>query len=208
MAGGAAVLGTMRAAALLRLPTHLIGLIPAAENLPSGSAYRPGDVLKSLSGQTVEVISTDAEGRLLLADALAFAARYKPAAVIDLATLTGACVIALGDEVIGMMGNDGALLEKLKGASEKTGEKAWQLPLPDEYDRMLKSDVADMKNVGGRPAGTITGGLFLKRFVDNFPWAHLDIAGPVWADKETGYIPKGATGVGVRLLVQLLRDWS
>jgi leucyl aminopeptidase len=208
MGGGATVLGAMRAASLLNLPIRLIGLIPAAENLPSGSAYRPGDVLKSLSGQTVEVITTDAEGRLMLADALAFAARYKPAAIIDLATLTGACVIALGDEVTGMMGNNAGLVERIRRASDRTGEKTWELPLPEEYDQMLKSDIADMKNVGGRPAGTITGGLFLKRFVGEYPWVHLDIAGPVWTDKERAYTPKGATGVGVRLLVQALKDWS
>ena len=208
MAGGAVVMGTMQAVAQMKLPLNLVGIIPATENLPGGKAYKPGDVLTSLSGQTIEVISTDAEGRLVLADALTYAKRYKPQAIIDLATLTGACIIALGDYVAGIMGNDHVLLSKVKAASEKTGEEVWELPLWEEYFDYLKSDIADFKNVGTRVAGTITGGMFLKKFVDDTPWVHMDIAGPTWYEKDKPYIPKGASGFGVRLLMQLLRDWS
>jgi leucyl aminopeptidase len=208
MAGGAAAMGIIQAVSQLGLPIHLIALIPATENLPGGSAYRPGDILTSLSGKTIEVISTDAEGRLILADALAYSQRLKPNAMIDLATLTGACIIALGDNVMGMMGNDESLKHKVKMAAHQTGEKVWELPLWEEYDEQIKSDIADVKNLGGRPAGTITAGAFLRKFVGNTPWVHLDIAGPVWAEKDKPYIPKGATGVGVRLAVQLLRDWK
>jgi leucyl aminopeptidase len=208
MGGGAAVIGIIQAASRLRLPLHLIALIPATENLPSGSAYRPGDILNSLSGKTIEVISTDAEGRLILADALAYSQRFKPKAIIDLATLTGACIIALGENVTGMMGNDDGLKARIRRAADRTGEKVWELPLWEEYDESIKSDIADVKNVGGRPAGTIIGGAFLKKFVGEYPWVHLDIAGPVWTEKDKPYIPKGATGVGVRLVVQLLREWK
>ena len=208
MGGGAAAMGIIQTVSQLKLPIHLIALIPATENLPSGSAYRPGDILKSLSGKTIEVISTDAEGRLILADALAYSQRFKPKAIIDLATLTGACIIALGENVTGMMGNDDELKARVRRAAERTGEKVWELPLWEEFDEQIKSEIADIKNVGGRPAGTITGGAFLKKFVGEYPWVHLDIAGPVWADRDKPYIPKGATGVGVRLVVQLLRDWK
>jgi leucyl aminopeptidase len=208
MGGGAAAIGIIQAVSQLKLPVHLIALIPATENLPSGSAYRPGDILNSLSGKTIEVISTDAEGRLILADALAYSQRFKPNVIIDLATLTGACIIALGENVTGMMGNDDELKARVMRAANRTGEKVWELPLWEEYEEQLKSEIADIKNVGGRPAGTITGGVFLKKFVGEYPWVHLDIAGPVWADKDKPYIPKGATGVGVRLVVQLLRDWK
>lgn len=207
MSGAAAVLGTMQAAAQLQIPLHLVGIIPATENLPSGKAYKPGDVLKTLSGQTVEVISTDAEGRLILADALTYSLRYKPKAIIDLATLTGACVIALGDYVIGLMGNDDALVKKVEEAS-RVGEKVWRLPIWDEYFDYLKSDTADFRNVGTRAAGTIIGGIFLSKFVEKTPWVHLDIAGPAFIEKEKPYLPKGGTGIGIRLLVQLLRDWN
>ena len=208
MAGGAVVMGTMQAVAQMKLPLNLLGIIPAAENLPGGKAYKPGDVLTSLSGQTIEVISTDAEGRLILADALTYAKRYKPKAIVDLATLTGACITALGDYVAGIMGNDASLLNSVKSAGEKTGEKVWELPLWEEYFDYLKSDIADFKNVGTRAAGTITGGMFLKKFVNDTPWVHMDIAGPTWYEKDKPYIPKGASGFGVRLLIQLLRDWS
>ena len=208
MSGAAAVLGAMEAASKLQLPLHLVGIIPATENLPSGKAYKPGDVLKTLSGQTVEVISTDAEGRLILSDALTYSLRYKPKAIIDLATLTGACVIALGDYVMGLFGNDEALLKRIEEASAKSGEKAWRFPLWDEYFEYIKSDVADFRNVGTRAAGAIIGGIFLSKFVEKTPWVHLDIAGPAFVEKERPYIPKGGTGVGVRLLVQLLRDWN
>lgn len=207
MSGAAAILGTLQAASRLQIPLHLVGIIPATENLPSGKAYKPGDILKTLSGQTVEVISTDAEGRLILCDAITLSLRYKPKAIIDLATLTGACVIALGDDVIGLFGNDELLLRKMEEASIKTGEKVWRMPLWDEYFDYLKSDVADFKNVGTRAAGAIVGAIFLSKFVEKVPWVHLDIAGPASIEKERPYIPKGGTGVGVRLLVQFLKDW-
>lgn len=206
MAGGAAVIGAMQAAADLKIPLNIVGIVPATENLPGGKAYKPGDILKSLSGKTIEVKNTDAEGRLILADALAYAGRYKPEAIIDLATLTGACIIALGDYLIGMMGTDDKLKGMIKEASEMTGDNVWELPLWHEYDEMIKSDVADYKNVGGRAAGTITAGLFLGKFIGDYPWVHLDIAGPALLKKEKPYIPKGASGVGVRLLVQFLRN--
>jgi leucyl aminopeptidase len=208
MSGAAAVLAIIQTASRLRLPLHLVGIIPATENLPSGKAYKPGDVLKTLSGQTVEVISTDAEGRLILSDALTYSLRYQPKAIMDLATLTGACVIALGDYVIGLFGNNESLLKRVEGASAKTGEKVWRLPLWDEYFEYLKSDVADFRNVGTRSAGAIIGGIFLSKFVDKLPWVHLDIAGPAYIEKDKPYTPKGGTGVGVRLVVQLLRDWK
>jgi len=208
MSGAAAVLATLQAASKLQLPLHLVGIMPATENLPSGKACKPGDILKTLSGQTVEVISTDAEGRLILSDALTYSARYQPKAIIDLATLTGACVIALGDYVIGVFGNDDVLLKRVEEASSKTGEKAWRLPLWDEYLEYLKSDSADFRNVGTRAAGAIIGAIFLSKFVGKIPWIHLDIAGPASIEKERPYIPRGGTGAGVRLLIQILRDWK
>lgn len=206
MAGAGVVLGVLKAAANLKLPLRLVGLIPATENLPSGRAYKPGDVLKSMSGLTIEVISTDAEGRLILADALAYAQRYRPQAVVDLATLTGACIIALGHVAAGLMGNNAELVQALMRASAQSGEKVWELPLYEEYEEQIKSEVADIKNTGGRPAGTITAGMFLSKFAKDFPWAHLDIAGVASSDTEKGYVTKGATGWGVRLLVQWLRN--
>jgi leucyl aminopeptidase len=208
MSGAAAVLATMQVASKLQIPLHIVGIIPATENLPSGKAYKPGDILKTLSGQTVEVISTDAEGRLILSDALTYSLRYQPKGIIDLATLTGACVIALGDYVIGLFGNDESLLKGIEEASEKTGERVWKLPLWDEYFDYLKSDVADFRNVGTRAAGAIIGAIFLSKFVEKIPWVHLDIAGPASIEKDRPYVPKGGTGVGVRLVVQLLRDWK
>jgi leucyl aminopeptidase len=208
MSGAAAVMAAMEASARLRLPLHLVGILPTTENLPDGKAYKPGDILKTLSGQTVEVISTDAEGRLILSDALTYSLRYQPKAIIDLATLTGACVIALGDYVTGLFGNDEPLVKRIEEASEKTGEKVWRLPLWDEYFDYLKSDTADFRNVGTRAAGAIIGGIFLSKFVGKTPWVHLDIAGPANIDKDRPYVPKGGTGVGVRLLIQLLRGWS
>jgi len=208
MSGAAAVLATLQAASELKLPLNLVGVIPATENLPSGKAYKPGDILKTLSGQTVEVISTDAEGRLILSDALTYSLRLKPKAIVDLATLTGACVIALGDYVMGLFGNDESLLKRVEEASGKTGEKVWRLPLWDEYFEYLKSDVADFRNVGTRAAGAIIGAIFLSKFVEKIPWVHLDIAGPASIEKERPYIPKGGTGAGVRLVVQLLKDWK
>jgi leucyl aminopeptidase len=211
MSGGAAVLGALRASALLKIPQNVIGLIPATENLPSGKATKPGDVHRAMNGKTAEIINTDAEGRLILGDALAYAARYRPIACVDLATLTGACVVALGHEAIGMMGNSQGeeLMDRLRRAGMRTGERVWQLPLWDEYLEHVKSDVADVKNVGmGRAAGTIAGAAFLVKFVDGYPWVHLDIAGTAWADREQAYKPKGGTGVGVRLLTQMLLDWN
>lgn len=208
MSGGAAVIGALMATADLRLPVNVVGLVPATENLPGGKAYKPGDILKTLSGRTIEVLNTDAEGRIILADALAYAGRYKPAAIIDVATLTGACVVALGEHVIGMMGTDDKLKERVKAAADTTGERVWELPLWEEYHEMIKSDVADFKNAAGRGAGAITAAAFLSKFVGNYPWVHLDIAGPAWLEKDLSYIPKGASGVGVRLLVQLLRNWK
>ena len=204
MSGGAAVLGTMRAVAQLKLSVHVIGILPAAENMPSGQAIKPGDILKSYSGKTIEVINTDAEGRLCLADALTYGTQLKPRAMIDLATLTGACVVALGQHAIGAMSRHPKLLEKIKNAGEQSGERVWELPLWEEYEEQIKSDMADLKNVGGRGAGTITAGLFLHRFVGKTPWVHLDIAGTAWIESGGAYCPKGSTGVGVRLLVDYL----
>lgn len=209
MAGGAAVLATVRAAADLRLPLNIVAIVPATENLPSGRATRPGDVVKTLSGKTIEIINTDAEGRLLLADALTYAGKYGPAAVIDAATLTGACVVALGPDVAGLFGNDRNLVEKILKASKKTAEPVWELPLYGGYKERLKSDVADMMNTGGgREGGAITAALFLERFAGEVPWAHLDIAGPAFSTKERPYVPKGGTGFAVRLLVEVLRSWK
>jgi leucyl aminopeptidase len=205
MAGGATVLGTLLAAALLKLPVNLVGIIPAVENLPSGSAIRPGDILTSLSGRTIEVLNTDAEGRLILADALTFAARFKPRVVIDLATLTGACVIALGHHATAALGNHTGLIRQLLRAGEESGERLWQLPLWDDYAAQIKSEIADVKNIGGRAAGTITAAAFLQKFAEDFTWAHLDIAGTAWEEKGRHYLPKGGTGVGVRLLIHYLR---
>ncbi len=207
MAGGAAVLGAVRAAAQLDLPFRIIGLVPATENLPGGAAYKPGDILTS-SGKTIEIITTDAEGRLIMADALTYAKRYRPEAIIDLATLTGACIIALGHEASGMVGNNQKLLARLKQAGEESGERVWELPLWKEYDELLKSEVADVKNVGNRSAGVITGGAFLGRFIDKTPWAHLDIAGTAWSEKGRKYMSPGATGVGVRLLTRFFQNWA
>jgi leucyl aminopeptidase len=208
MAGGAAVMGAIMAAADLSLKVNAVSLIPATENLPGGRAYKPGDILKSLSGQTIEVLSTDAEGRLILADALTYAGRFKPAAIVDLATLTAACVIALGDHVTGMMGTDDRLKRQIRDAADVTEEKVWELPLWEDYHELIKSDVADYKNHGGRPGGAITAAAFLSKFVGKYPWVHLDIAGPAWLTKDKPYIPKGASGVGVRLIVQFLKDWQ
>ena len=206
MSGGAAVMGAIMAALNLELPLNIVGLIPATENMPSGTAYKPGDILKSYSGITIEVINTDAEGRLILADALSYASKYKPAAIIDVATLTGACIVALGDDVIGMLGTNDKLKSEINKAAKATGELVWELPLWDSYSELIKSDIADYKNSGGRAAGTITAAAFLSKFVGDFPWVHLDIAGPAWTAKDRTYIPKGASGVAVRLLVEFLRN--
>ena len=205
MAGGAAVMGTLMATAALKLPVNLVGLVPAAENLPGGAAYKPGDVIKSMSGQTIEIVNTDAEGRMVLCDALHYAQRYKPAVIIDLATLTGACVVALGSFASGMMGNDENLKKAIRSAADKCGERVWELPLWEEYGELMKSDIADMKNAGGPEAGTISAAWFLQNYVGKSKWVHLDIAGTAWIEKDRPYMPKGATGIGVRLLVEYLR---
>jgi len=204
MAGGAAVLGTMLAISNLVLPRRVVGIIPVVENLPSGTAIRPGDILTSLSGKTIEILNTDAEGRLILADALTYASRYNPSMVIDLATLTGACIVALGHEASAVLGNDSDLIGALMESGEATGERLWELPLWDDYHELMKSEVADVKNSGGRPAGTISAAVFLKKFVNDYRWAHLDIAGTAWEYKGGHYRPKGGTGFGVRLLTHFL----
>ena len=203
MSGGAAVLGAMEAIGALELPLNVVALIPATENLPGGDAFKPGDVLELHSGKTVEIITTDAEGRLILADALSYAGRYEPAAVVDCATLTGACRVALGDHASGLMGNDEDFIAEVRGAGELTGERAWPLPLFDEYTEQIRGDVADIKNSGGRYGGALTAGAFLKEFAD-YPWAHLDIAGTAYGKKGNAYTPKGATGVPARLLVEFV----
>ena len=207
MHGAASVIGTFVAAAKLGIKKNLIGLIPSTDNMPSGSAYVPGDILTFMNGKTAEIDNTDAEGRLILADALCYADRYNPETVIDLATLTGACVVALGEVTTGMMGTDDATKSRLKMAAERTNEYVCELPLHQEYEDLIKSDYADIKNSGGRAAGTITAALFLKHFV-SYPWVHLDIAGTGSLSKSSHYIPKGNTGVGVRLLIDALRNWN
>lgn len=205
MSGAAAVMGTVLAAARLKLSTGVVGVIPATENMPSGSAMKPGDVVTAMNGTTIEVINTDAEGRLILADAITFAKKYKPAAIVDIATLTGAAVIALGGRVSALYATDDKLKENLREASRKTGEKVWPMPLFDHYAEQLKSDVADVKNVGGREAGSITAATFLKKFTDEkCPWAHIDIAGTARSDSDYDWVRKGATGYGVMLLVKFL----
>ncbi|MDI6801963.1 MAG: leucyl aminopeptidase [Thermodesulfovibrionales bacterium] len=207
MAGGAAVLAIIKAASELELPVNLVGVLPAAENLHGGSASKPGDVVKSLTEKTIEIINTDAEGRLALADAIGYVIKYyKPRAVIDIATLTGACSVALGNESIAMMGNNTELMGRLKEASEEAYERVWQMPLFDEYKEYIKSDVADLKNSGGKNGSLVTAGYFLKEFAGDTPWVHLDIAGTAWNEKDKPYLPKGATGIGVRLMLNFLKE--
>ncbi len=206
MTGGAEVLATVRAAARLRLPLHLIGILPATENMPGGRAMKPGDIVTTMSGKTVEVQNTDAEGRLILADGLAYGTRYKPSAIIDIATLTGACVVALGQFAIGMFGNNDRLKRRVEQSGLKAGERVWEMPLWDEYFEQLRSEVADMRNIGGRGGGMITAALFLSKFVGETPWVHLDIASTDWSERERPYLAKGPTGIGTRLLIQYLMD--
>jgi leucyl aminopeptidase len=208
--GGCTVVGIMKAVSELKLPINVVGIIPSVENMPSGESYRPGDIIRLYSGKTAEILNTDAEGRLILADALSYGIKqYSPKSIIDFATLTGACIVALGNNVAGLVSNDQKLAEKIKSSSEKTSEELWQLPINDDYMDMIKSNVADMKNVGmGRAAGTITAAAFLANAVDNTPWAHIDIAGTAWtqdATKKKFYNPKGATGYGVRLILDYLK---
>ena len=204
MSGGAAVIGAMSRLPQLGLETEVTGYIPTTDNLPGANAQKPGDVIRYLNGKTIEVLNTDAEGRLILADALALAAKQKPDYLINLATLTGACMVALGTGVGGLFSNDQSLADRLMRCAAETGERLWQLPLVKEYREHLKSSVADMKNVGGPHGGAITAALILQEFVDNVPWAHLDIAGPAFAESDTGLCPKGGTGFGVRTLLRFL----
>jgi leucyl aminopeptidase len=206
MSGAAAVLATMSALADLDIGVKVIAIVPATENMPGGRAVKPGDVLKIRNGKTIEVLNTDAEGRLVLADGLSLAAEAAPDAIVDLATLTGACVVALGRQIAGLMGNNEELVSQVRAASERAGELVWHLPLPEEYRKSIESDVADMKNISS-PAGAggaLTAGLILGEFVDGVPWAHLDIAGPARSDSDEGYTRKGATGYGVRTLIELV----
>jgi leucyl aminopeptidase len=203
MCGAASVFGTLNAVLELQLPINLVCIVAAAENMPSGNATRPGDIVKTMSGQTVEILNTDAEGRLVLCDALTYAERFKPQAVIDIATLTGACVVALGGHTSGLLGNSDALITQVLEAGKRADDRAWQLPLFDEYQEQLDSPFADIANIGGPKAGTITAACFLSRFAKAYEWAHLDIAGTAWL---SGGKDKGATGRPVPLLTQYLID--
>jgi leucyl aminopeptidase len=201
MCGGAAVIAAMQAIAELGVKANVVGVVPSTENLLGGRAMKPGDIFHTLGGKTVEVVNTDAEGRLILADALAYVKRLNPAAVLDAATLTGAQVIALGHQASAIMGNDAELVAEVKAAGDRTGERCWELPMLDEYREQIKSDYADLKNSGGRPAGTITAGWFLREFVD-YPWCHLDVAGTAYGDGKLSYQIKGSTGVPTRLFIE------
>jgi leucyl aminopeptidase len=208
--GGCTVLGILKAVSSLKLPLNIVGIIPCVENMPSATSYRPGDIIQMYNGKTVEVLNTDAEGRIILADAISYGINlYNPKAIIDLATLTGACIIALGANVAAAIGTSKELVYKLIQAAQETGEKIWELPLYDEFRDQLRSNVADIKNIGGRPGGAITAAAFLSNFTNNIPWVHLDIAGTAWTQEgtyERSYNPKGATGFGLRTIVKLLED--
>ena len=204
MCGAASVIGTFAAAVKLKLPINLVVIVPTCENMPAGNALKPGDIIKSMNGLSIEVLNTDAEGRLILCDALSYAERFQPAAVIDVATLTGACIIALGHVAQGVLGNNQNLIDQLMKAAQNINDKTWQLPLFEEYKEQLKSNFADLQNIGGRPAGTITAAAFLSYFTENYPWAHLDIAGTAWQSGSN----KGATGRPVPLLLQYLIERS
>jgi leucyl aminopeptidase len=203
--GACAVIATMVAVARLGLPLHVVGIAALAENMPSGKAYRPGDIVTMANGKTVEILNTDAEGRMVLGDALWYAERAKPDAIIDLATLTGAVEIALGRHYTGLMANDQDLADRLRTAGERSGERLWQLPIGDEYQEQIKGTHADLVNIGGRPGGALTAGQFLSNFVDGKAWAHLDIAATAWVESDGAYTPKGVTGVGVRAMTTFLR---
>jgi leucyl aminopeptidase len=202
MAGGAAVIATMSRLPYLRPAAEVIGYIPTTDNLPGPNAQKPGDIIRYLNGKTVEVLNTDAEGRLILADALALAAKQKPDYMINLATLTGACMVALGSQVAGLFSNDQALADTVLRCARESGEKLWQLPLVKEYRDDIKSSIADMKNIGGGHGGAITAALILQEFVEDIPWAHLDIAGPAFTERDVPTCPKGGTGFGVRTLLR------
>jgi leucyl aminopeptidase len=203
MSGGAAVLGGMAALARLNVPLRCIGVIPATENMPSGHAVKPGDILRSAAGKTVEVLNTDAEGRLILGDGLWYARRLGVTHLVDVATLTGACIVALGRTTSGLFGAPDWWLEEVCSATDRAGDRAWKMPLFDDYKEQLKSEIADFTNHGGRLAGAITGALFIKEFAGDLPWVHMDIAGTAWAEEAKPYQPKGATGVGVRTVAEL-----
>ena len=208
MGGAGAVAGLMMALAGRKAKANVVGLIGLVENMPDGNAQRPGDIVTSMSGKTIEILNTDAEGRLVLADVLWYCQqRFKPAFMVDLATLTGAIIVSLGHEYAGLFANDDALAKNLIAAGEATGEKVWRMPLAGAYDKMIDSDIADVKNIGGRDAGSITAAQFLQRFTNGVPWAHLDIAGMAWSSKDSDTVPKGGTGYGVRLLDRLVRDY-
>jgi leucyl aminopeptidase len=206
MAGGAAVLGAMRAMAMLGAPIRVVGVIPTTENMPGGRAIKPGDILRGASGKTVEVINTDAEGRLILGDGLWYAQRLGATHLVDVATLTGACVVALGKITSGLFGTPDRWVEVVREAADRAGDRVWPMPIFDEYREQLRSDIADFTNTGGRPAGAITAALFLKEFAGHLPWAHLDIAGTAWAEEAKPFLPRGASGVAVRTLAELA--WS
>jgi leucyl aminopeptidase len=205
MCGAAGVLGAMEAIGRLELPVNVVGLIGSTTNMVSGDAVKPGDVVQASNGKYIEIINTDAEGRLVLADVLVYAKRFNPSAVIDAATLTGACVIALGHTATGVMGSDDALVQEVLDAAKRAGEPGWPLPLWDDYKELIKSDVADIKNSGGRPAGTITAALFLKEFAEGYPWVHLDVAGTAYTESDLGTVPRGSTGVPVGTFVEFVR---
>ncbi len=204
MSGAAAVLGTFEMLGRLRPAVNVVGLVPSCENMPGGTALKPGDVIRTHQGKTVEIVNTDAEGRLILADALSYAARFKPVCALDAATLTGAIVVALGHAAAGLMGTDAALLDEVRRAAERAGEKVWPLPLWDEYRDQIKSEIADLKNSGGRPAGALTAGCFLREFAVGFPWAHLDIAGTAYSERDDPSRAKGPVGMGVRIFAEFV----
>ena len=208
MGGAATVTGLIEAAALSKIKQNLIGVIGLVENMPDGDAQRPGDVVKSLSGQTIEVLNTDAEGRLVLADILSWTEKkYKPKFMIDLATLTGAMIVALGNTRAGLFSNNKDVSKAIFDAGEITGEKVWEMPMDDDYDQLIKTEIADMKNIGGAGAGSITAACFLKRHVKKTPWAHLDIAGVTWKNKSSPSVPSGGVGWGVKMLYHLVKTY-
>jgi leucyl aminopeptidase len=209
MGGAATVTGLMETVASSKLKMNIVGVIGLVENMPDGDAQRPGDVVKSISGQSIEVLNTDAEGRLVLADLLSWTeTNIKPEFMINLATLTGAIIVSLGSVRAGLFSNNKTISECIFKAGEKSGEKVWEMPLDDEYDQLIKTEIADMKNIGGPGAGSITAACFLKRHVESTPWAHLDIAGVTWKNKSSPTIPSGGVGWGVKMLFQLIKDYK
>jgi leucyl aminopeptidase len=209
MSGAAAVIAAMSAMRDLGVKTRVLGYVPLVENMPSGNAMRPGDVLRMRNGKTVEVLNTDAEGRLILADALSLASEDQPDAIVDIATLTGAVTVALGEKIAGLMGTDDGWSDQVRAAADRVGERAWPLPLPDDYRKLLDSEVADLRNIGtGGGGGSITAGLFLREFVTGAPWVHLDVAGTARAGADDGYISRGGTGYGVRTFIELASTFA